>query len=95
MPRYLETADQLRKEVESFLDCFVQYEGFVSRAEAAVQLGHIVNLAVRCSPRGVQHTVRKNIVATAMKKYCRVSMTQVMDETTGSSYYKITIVPRS
>lgn len=89
---YLETAEELRQEVEVYLDT---YCGEDQVHEAAVKIGHIINLAIRACPRGVQHTVRKNIVATAVKDYCRVSMTECTDERTGRSYHKINIEPRS
>lgn len=91
MTRYMETAEQLKKEVEGFLADWVAY----NPKEASIQLGHIINLAVRCSPRGVQGTVRKNIVAKAVEKYCRVTMDRGHDEETGNSYNRINIKPRS
>lgn len=99
MARYLDTASDLRKEVNSFMEAYVKdnhpmVEDSANMKEAAVQLGHIINLAVRCSPRAVQGTVRKNIVATAMGKFCEVAMTQEVDEKTGRNFNKIHITPK-
>jgi len=91
MARYLETAEELRKEVNALIDRVNNMGGELD----VVKLGHIINLAVRCSPRGVQHTVRKNIVATAMADHCRVTMTEMpksgrFDDDEGS-YWRINI----
>lgn len=48
---YLETAEELRQEVEVYLDT---YCGEDQVHEAAVKIGHIINLAIRACPRGVQ-----------------------------------------
>lgn len=93
MARYLETADQLRKEVESFMVAITLEDA--DMGQLAVQLGHIINLAVRCNPRQAQGTVRKNIVAKAMMKYCSVTMTKEYDERTDRQFNKIHIKPRS
>ena len=93
MARYLETATQLSKEIDSFLDTFCEMDGQGIPPQAAVQLGHIVNLAVRCNPRQSQGTVRKNIVATAMKHHCIVTMTKETDEVSGREFNKIHIKP--
>jgi aminoglycoside phosphotransferase len=109
MARYMETADELRKEVESFVKIFIEGEPLTQqvgeeqvpvdpqdrRNVAAQRLGHIVNLAIRACPRGVQHTVRLNIVREAVGRYCKVTMTEETDERTGRSYHKIHIQPRS
>jgi hypothetical protein len=91
MSRYMETANELRKNVEAFMKVFVE-DADVNAA--AVQLGYIINLAVRCSPRPVQGTVRKNIVAEAMKSYCKVTMTKEYDEIRETEYNKIHITAR-
>lgn len=93
--RYLETARQLKGEVDTFMERFVgdldvgDLEGF--KRQASVALGHIINLAVRCNPRQSQGTVRKNIVATAMEDHCKVTMTRERDERTGKEFNKIHI----
>ena len=100
MARYMETAAQLRKEVESFINLYVKVDSALPTMseelarEAAVKLGHIVNLAVRCNPRQAQGTVRKNIVQEAVKAYCNVTMTREHDEATDREYNKIHITPK-
>lgn len=94
MSKYLETAEALRKEVKSFIERYITDRMHCDSAEAFVQLGHIINLAVRCNPRQPQGTVRKNIVATAMKDYCRVTMTREEDPKTGRTFNKIHIQPK-
>lgn len=102
MAHYLEVADELRKEVESFVEDITNQSddgdgniGMSPESAFAKRLGHIINLAIRCCPRGVQHTVRKNIVEKAVGKYCRVHMTEETDERTGNTFHKIHIEPRS
>jgi len=90
MSRYLHTIEELRKQVETF----VEFYSLTDRKEALVQLGHIVNLAVRCNPRQVQGTVRKNIVQGAMQKYCLVEMFRETDPKTGVEFNKIQIIPK-
>lgn len=93
MPKYLETANDLRKEIEHFVDAYV-LTPCPDICAATIALGHIVNLAVRCNPRQSQGTVRKNIVAKAMQKYCEVQMTRETDEKTKREYNKIHITSR-
>jgi hypothetical protein len=87
---YLQTAEELRKAIVSFMNFLDGAEDSEKKA-AAVELGHIVNLAVRCSPRPVQGTCRKNIVSAAVRDYCRVSMTREVDPKTGKEFNKIHI----
>jgi hypothetical protein len=103
----MEVAEDLGKEVESFVEGnLLQLHPGLEDGDPCgrdtllinqmvVQLGHIINLAIRCSPRGVQHTVRLNIVKEAVGKYCRVTMTEETDERTQRTYHKIHITPRS
>lgn len=108
MARYMQVASELRKEVESFVNVFVKGEPLTHEVagqpvaidpqdrvnEAARQLGYIINLAVRCAPRAVQSTVRKNIVQEAVGRYCDVTMTQEEDKVTGRTYNKIHITSK-
>jgi hypothetical protein len=100
MPRYMETATQLHDQIRSFLvehfgfDKELSPEELQKKFNAAKEIGFIVNLAVRCAPRSVQGTVRKNIVAKAVEGYCDVGMHKVTDKNTGRSYNKISIVAR-
>lgn len=107
MARYMETAAKVRKEAEALL---VDIEHLIFRAvgqeeidpeaveehkrELAKRIGYIVNLAIRACPRGVQGTVRKNIVQEAVKDYCHVTMTRETDERTGREYNKIHITSK-
>lgn len=97
MPKYLDVSEDLRTEVNNFLNAFIRPDDlgrFDDRPRAAVALGYIINLAIRACPRGVQHTVRKNIVATAVKDYCNVAMHECFDEKSGRSYNKIEITSK-
>ncbi len=94
MPRYLETAQKLREEVQSFVNNFILVPECETTPDSIVQLAHIINLAVRCSPRGIQGVIRRNIVATAMKDYCNVTMTEEWDESTGRHFNKIHITSK-
>jgi len=93
----METAKDLRREVESLLSSIEAltdkprdtWEGILG-----VKLGHIVNLSIRCSPRGVQGTVRKNIVEEATRSVYNVHMTKEVDERTGRDYNKIHITAK-
>lgn len=90
MARYLEVAAELNENIKQFVASYLPD----LPPEAAVQLGHIVNLAVRCCPRPVQGTVRKNIVEKAVGDWCRVTMTKGFDERTQKSFNKINIIPK-
>lgn len=94
MSWYMETAGDLRKEVNHFLR-YLFGETPISREETAQKIGHIVNLTIRACPRGVQHTIRKNIVQEAVRDFCHVSMTEETDEHTGRTYHKIHIIPKT
>ena len=97
MARYMETAADLAKEVNSLLED----ERLIPQSDEAIKnivsqkIGHIINLAIRACPRGVQHTVRLNIVREAVGKYCKVTMTEEVDERTQRTFHKIHITPRS
>lgn len=90
---YLQTAEELRKAVVSFM-AHLDGADDSEKKDAVVEIGHIINLAVRCSPRPVQGTCRKNIVSTAMRDFCRVTMTREVDPTTGKDFNKIHIEAR-
>lgn len=90
MAYYLQTAEELRKEVKGFLETYSPANEEHAK-DMARTLGHIVNLAIRCNPRQPQGTVRRNIVATAMKDYCLVTMTRETDEKTSREFNKIHI----
>lgn len=91
MSRYLEVAAQitpLARELESFIVTEVD------KPQVAELIARIVNLAVRACPRGVQHTVRLNIVRAAVKGLpVRVGMEARTDEKTGRVYHALTTLP--
>ncbi len=91
MSRYLEVAAQitpLARELESFIVA----EG--DKPQVAELIARIVNLAVRSCPRGVQHTVRLNIVRAAVQGLpVKVGMEARTDEKTGRVYHALTTVP--
>ena len=92
MSRYLETSRQLGKEVENLLKLHFDSWSPDDQGAVAVHLGHIINLAVRCNPLQSPCTVRRSIVATAMGRYCNVTMTRELDEKSGREFNKIHIV---
>jgi len=85
MAKYLDTARQLQDLVEAFA-----VQKGLENADVA-KIGEMINLAIRCCPRGVQHTVRKNIVDVAVGKFCHVSMHEVQGER--GSFHAIEITP--
>jgi len=97
MARYLEVAEQLQSHVKAFVEMFIVGDDtgldiIPKPDEKAVEdLGHIINLAVRCNPRQSQRVVRKNIVEVAMRNYCDVSMTKEYDEKTRREFNLIHI----
>lgn len=95
MPKYMETAGQLKERVEELLRVLSTYlpdDGSI--ASVAVDIGHIINLAVRCAPRAVHHTVRKNIVSKAVGSYCKVQMIEMVDLISSKKYHQIDISPK-
>lgn len=87
MARYLETARKLHDAIEKFA------KRLNLTNEDIADLGLIANLAVRCCPRACQSTVRRNIIAEAVKGHCNVSMNKVRDEKTGFEFNAISIIP--
>ena len=88
MARYLETAREANAIVERL------HHQLNFTPQQMEDLGHLVNLIVRCAPRAVQSTVRKNIVQTAMGRHCRVRMEKIYDDKTDRAYNKVTITSR-
>jgi len=94
MARYLEIAEQLQKKVKQFVESNLLRGNSVCNevdSVAVEDLGHIINLAVRCNPRQSQGVVRENIVKVAMRNYCDVTMTKERDGETGREYNLIHI----
>ncbi len=91
MSRYLEVAAEANKLAANLME-FIHEEA--DRPVVAELVARIVNLAVRSCPRGVQHTVRLNIVRAAVQGLpVRVGMEARTDEKTGRVYHALTTVP--
>ena len=87
MSRYLQTAGEANKVARALLE-LVPDE---AKSQAAELIARLVNLGIRCSPRGVHHTVRLNAVREACKDMpVVVSMKEVKDEKTGRTYHGLT-----
>jgi len=90
MARYLETAAQANQVAQNLL-AMVPEE---SRPQAADLIARLVNLGIRCSPRGVQHTVRLNAVRRAVHGLpVRVRMEERTDERTQRTYNALITEP--
>jgi len=88
MARYMETAAEAN-EVAKMVISFITDEE--DRPKVAELLARLVNLGIRCSPRGVQHTVRLNAVRAAMRGLpVRVSMVTKTDPKTNRTYNALT-----
>lgn len=93
MPKYIEVAKEANAVAQSLMkyvstpleelgDDLATYE-----AKVAEMIARLINLGIRCSPRGVQHTVRLNAVREAVRGLpVRVSMEERKDERTGRTY---------
>lgn len=90
MAKYMEVAGQAN-EVALSLMKMVQSD---KESQAAELIARLVNLGVRCSPRGVQHTVRLNSVRRAVEGLpVRVSMRLVKNPKTGFTYNALVTEP--
>jgi hypothetical protein len=90
MARYLETAAEANAVAHQLLD----YIGVECKPGAAALIARLVNLGVRCSPRGVQHTVRLNAVRRAVQGLpVKVGMEERKDEKTGRTYNVLIVTP--
>ncbi len=96
MPRYMETAAQANEVAKELMDLIhaLHDDAPEQYGKAAEMIARLVNLGIRCSPRGVQHTVRLNAVQRAVRGLpVRVSMKEVTDEKTGRTYNALVTVP--
>jgi hypothetical protein len=90
MARYLEVAAEANGVALSLLSLVPD----VDQPKAAEMIARLVNLGVRCSPRGVQHTVRFNAVRRAVQGLpVKVSMVQKTDERTQRTYNALVTQP--
>lgn len=83
MARYLEVAAEANVLAVQLLALIPADK----QPQAAEMIARLVNYGVRCSPRGVQHTVRFNAVQRAVRGLpVKVSMKECTDEKTKRTY---------
>jgi hypothetical protein len=91
MPKYLDRAAEAN-EVAKELMTYIVAEP--DKPKVAELIARLVNLGIRCSPRGVQHTVRLNAVRRAVKDLpVKVSMEQRVDARTSRTYNVLVTQP--
>ena len=94
MPKYMDTAADANVVAKELMALIKGPMGEVEYAKVAEMIARLVNLGVRCSPRGVQHTVRLNAVRRAVQDLpVLVSMKEVKDERTGRTYNALITKP--
>ena len=90
MPRYMEVAAEANAVAKALLNLVPDVE----KPIAAEMIARLVNLGVRCSPRGVQHTVRLNAVKRAVQDLpVKVTMEERTDEKTKRTYNVLVTQP--
>ncbi len=90
MPRYIDIAAEANKLAQDLIALVPE----IDKPRAAEMIARLVNFGVRCSPRGVQHTVRFNAVKRAVEGLpVKVSMREVTDEKTGRTYNALVTEP--
>src|SRR5690242_7839383 len=90
MPRYLEIAAEANTVAKALIELVPDSD----RPAAAEMIARLVNLGIRCSPRGVQHTVRLNAVKTVVRGLpVKVSMVEKTDERTKRTYNALVTEP--
>lgn len=83
MPRYMETAGEANGVAVQLLALVPDGD----RPKAAEMIARLVNFGIRCSPRGVQHTIRYNAVKRAVHGLpVKVSMEERTDPRTHRTY---------
>lgn len=86
----METAAEANAQAVKLLELVPEGD----RPRAAELIARLVNLGIRCSPRGVQHTVRLNAVSRSVRGLpVKVSMTEVKDPKTGRTYNALVTRP--
>jgi hypothetical protein len=89
MARYLETAREANELAKKLLLEVDESK----RPEVAEMIARLVNFGIRCSPRGVQHTVRLNAVREAVRDLpVHVSMVQKVSDR-GRTYNALVTQP--
>ncbi len=90
MPKYMDTAATANGVAKRLLE-LVSEENQPLVADLIAQL---VNLGVRCSPLGVQHTVRLNAVREAVRGLpVKVTMEERVNDRTERRYYALITRP--
>jgi len=90
MARYMEVAAEANLVALKLLELVPEDH----RPKAAELVARLVNFGVRCSPRGVQHTVRYNAVRRSVQGLpVAVSMRQVTDPVTHRTYNALITAP--
>lgn len=86
MPKYLDVAAEANVVAKNLMHV-IRGESAETQAQVAEMIARLVNLGIRCSPRGVQHTVRLNAVRRAVRDLpVKVSMEERTDERTKRTY---------
>jgi hypothetical protein len=90
MSRYMQTAAEANTLAIQLLALIPED----MKPQAAEMIARLVNLGIRCSPRGVQHTVRLNAVQRAVQNLpVRVGMVQRLNPTTLRTYNALITQP--
>lgn len=90
MARYLEVAAEANQVAKKLLEMIPNDD----KPQAAELIARLINLGVRCSPRGVQHTVRFNAVKRTVQDLpVKVTMEERQDEKTGRTYHVLVTQP--
>lgn len=99
MPKYLEVAAEANVVAKNLMKLVREVIGNPLPEEVegriAEMVARLVNLGIRCSPRGVQHTIRLNAVRRAVQDLpVKVSMEERKDDCTGRVYNALVIQPK-
>lgn len=88
MARYMEIAKEANAVAKTLL-ALVNDDN--DKPKAAELIARLVNLGIRCSPRGVHHTIRFNAVKEAVSDLpVKITMQEVEDSKTGRKYHALT-----
>lgn len=100
MAKYMQTAAEANEVAKRLMEAVKgplgekADEATTSYGQVAEMIARLVNYGVRCSPRGVQSTVRLNAVRRAVQDLpVEVSMQQKKDERTGRTYNVLVTKP--
>ncbi len=91
MPRYMETAAKANEVAKKLISMVA--EG--AQPQAAEMIAQLVNLGIRCAPRAVQSTVRKNAVERAVRGLpVEITMEQRTDPQSRKTYNALITKPK-